>query len=277
MTAKVDYINANQIDYSIDREELLKQLKDAEEENFFLLRSLENVQHRREILHNKNQELKRIIADQRLDIDFAKNAIHASGFEARRLLDNAENSMRLADKANQNARKAKLEAKAAKENNIVAAGKIANLQSERAVLKNIIAMFLNSHPKKFKTSKKVRHSVKVLRDSLLFDPDYYISTYPDVSQSSGDPVEHYVLFGWAEFRNPSIFFNTLYYLKNNADIIASGANPLVHFLEYGWKELRSPCPAINLKVLSNKNPSLFSSDLTVFELYIRNMETETTI
>ncbi len=270
MTVKTDNTSANQINISIDREELLKQLKDAEDENHFLLRSLENVQHRRGALHNKNIELKRIIADQKLDIDFAAKAIHASGFEARKLLYSADN-------AKQTAEKAKLEVKSEKEKNVVARGKIATLQSERAVLKNIVAMFLNSQPKKFKTSNKVRHSVQVLRDSLLFDPDYYVSTYPDVSQSSGDLVEHYVLFGWAEFRNPSAYFNTLHYLKNNTDIIASGVNPLVHFLAHGWKELRSPSPAINLKLWFEKNPSLFSSGLAIFELYIRNIETETSI
>ena len=81
-----------------------------------------------------------------------------------------------------------------------------------------------------------------IRESGVFDPDYYLERYPDIAESGVDPVRHYLKYGAKEGRNPCAFFDTNYYLKNNQDVARRKINPLLHFCRVGWKELRNPHP-----------------------------------
>lgn len=74
-----------------------------------------------------------------------------------------------------------------------------------------------------------------------FDRQFYLQTYPDVSESGLDPVEHYVTTGWKELRDPAPNFSTAYYLEHNGDIKAGGVNPFFHFLKHGRVEGRKAC------------------------------------
>jgi len=78
-----------------------------------------------------------------------------------------------------------------------------------------------------------------IRNSGLFDAEWYANRYPDVVREGIDPVEHYLLHGASEGRNPSSAFDTLFYLKNNPDVAKSGMNPLLHFIWHGRTEGRS--------------------------------------
>lgn len=80
----------------------------------------------------------------------------------------------------------------------------------------------------------------LIRESGVFDSDYYLEQYPDVAEAGTDPVAHYLRDGAREGRNPSPMFDTRYYLKNNPGIAQFGMNPLVHFCTTGWRELRNP-------------------------------------
>lgn len=80
---------------------------------------------------------------------------------------------------------------------------------------------------------------KLLKDSPLFCPDYYLTTYPDVAKSDNDPVAHYLRRGAFEGRNPSKNFSTNAYLENNKDVANAEINPLVHYLVSGKKENRA--------------------------------------
>jgi hypothetical protein len=75
----------------------------------------------------------------------------------------------------------------------------------------------------------------------LVDQDWYRATYPDVSAANVDPVDHYVMYGWRERRDPSAWFHTAWYMAQNADVAASGICPLVHYARYGAAEDRRPC------------------------------------
>lgn len=76
----------------------------------------------------------------------------------------------------------------------------------------------------------------------LFDPAWYLDTYPDVRQQNIDPLRHYVDHGAAEHRNPGPNFRSAFYLAMNPDVAASGCNPLIHYLELGRSEGRAPNP-----------------------------------
>ena len=91
---------------------------------------------------------------------------------------------------------------------------------------------------------RARRHRRLLIDSRLFDPAWYLSAYPHVAIEQIDPVLHYVVCGAAEGRDPSQFFDSDWYLAQNADVARSKANPLVHYLMFGAAEGRLPKPAV---------------------------------
>jgi glycosyltransferase involved in cell wall biosynthesis len=81
-------------------------------------------------------------------------------------------------------------------------------------------------------------SLRDVRNSELFDSDYYRTTYPDVPESGLDPATHFLVHGWKEYRNPSTAFDTAFYLSENPDIAIRRVNPLLHYLRHGRQEGR---------------------------------------
>jgi glycosyltransferase involved in cell wall biosynthesis/SAM-dependent methyltransferase len=81
-------------------------------------------------------------------------------------------------------------------------------------------------------------TVRQLRASSLFDPDYYLTSNPDVRDASMDPAKHFLLHGWREHRNPSTSFSTSQYLFDNPDVAKARVNPLLHYLRHGQREGR---------------------------------------
>lgn len=78
--------------------------------------------------------------------------------------------------------------------------------------------------------------------SLLFDTDWYTTTYPDVAAASLDPIRHFFDNGAREGRNPNPYFDTAWYLSMNPDVATSRMNPFLHYLLYGAREGRKPQP-----------------------------------
>ena len=72
-------------------------------------------------------------------------------------------------------------------------------------------------------------NIRLLRESELFDSDYYLERYPDVADSDVSPEKHYYFYGWREGRDPSARFDNDYYLRENH----LHQNPLVHYLTVG--------------------------------------------
>ena len=120
--------------------------------------------------------------------------------------------------------------------------------------------------------------IRLVRNTLLFDDDYYRENNPDIAESRVNALFHYVAYGDEEGRSPSVFFDpqfyrksaggwtkninallhfTLvgrhrrlspspwfdvgYYLANNKDVARAGIDPLLHYLDWGGVEGRSPC------------------------------------
>ena len=42
----------------------------------------------------------------------------------------------------------------------------------------------------------------------FFDPDWYVTKYPDVVAAGLDPLRHFIQFGVAERRDPNAFFSS---------------------------------------------------------------------
>lgn len=127
----------------------------------------------------------------------------------------------------------------------------------------------------------------------LFDPEYYLSENPDVSEAGFDPLAHYILFGDREGRqpcplfspkyyrsqtnsklksvnsllhyalvgrhqglSPSPWFDVTFYLQTNRDVAYSGKDPLFHYLNKGGQEGRSPNPTFDGLFYLSQNPEL---------------------
>lgn len=64
-------------------------------------------------------------------------------------------------------------------------------------------------------------AVAMIRDSGLFDVDWYLATYADAAESGLDPIEHYLTIGAARGHNPHPLFDTGFYARQMARRIAA--------------------------------------------------------
>jgi glycosyltransferase involved in cell wall biosynthesis len=78
--------------------------------------------------------------------------------------------------------------------------------------------------------------------SGLFDPAWYLETYPEVATAGHDPFEHYVSIGASEGRDAGPRFSTRSYLQRYPDVVQSRVNPLLHYLAFGLREGREIFP-----------------------------------
>lgn len=96
----------------------------------------------------------------------------------------------------------------------------------------------------------------VIKKSGLFNPVYYLLSYPDVREGDIDPLVHFIRYGWREGRNPSEEFNTTQYLEVNPDVRFSRINPLLHYIKFGRNEGRKSIDAkivVSQENLPDKN------------------------
>jgi hypothetical protein len=76
----------------------------------------------------------------------------------------------------------------------------------------------------------------------LFDPKFYIKTYPESAIGGGaNPLQHYLTGGWKKGYKPNPKFDPTFYLVTYPDIVEAGVEPLTHFVTNGLREGRSAC------------------------------------
>lgn len=103
---------------------------------------------------------------------------------------------------------------------------------------------------------------KIIKNSGLFDEEFYLSTYQDVKNAGVDPVKHYVKSGSKENRNPSSDFDTKFYVNENPSVKYLDTNPLVHYITQGREQnLRTNDDILDLKtnLVSEETETLHSS------------------
>ena len=81
--------------------------------------------------------------------------------------------------------------------------------------------------------EELQHQLQVdlIKDSNLFDSDYYLSS-PDLMNAGVDPIDHYVRYGHSENRWPRPDFDPNYY-RQTEETITLTENPLVHYISSG--------------------------------------------
>lgn len=74
---------------------------------------------------------------------------------------------------------------------------------------------------------------EAIRKSGLFDPAYYLATYPELAEQNIDPLVHYLEEGGRQRRNPHPDFDAVFYLGQCREYGEDPENPLLHFIEIG--------------------------------------------
>ena len=97
----------------------------------------------------------------------------------------------------------------------------------------------------WRSRRQLKRDEKLVRESRLFDADWYLARNPDVAARGEDPLRHYLQYGGLEGRDPGPDFNSQWYLDQSADVRAGGMNPLVHYLRFGRQEGRAARPVID--------------------------------
>jgi len=72
-----------------------------------------------------------------------------------------------------------------------------------------------------------------------FDAEYYHASHQDVRESGMDPLQHFLLHGATELRNPNRQFDSRFYAEANPDVHDAGVNGFWHFLVQGRAQGRA--------------------------------------
>lgn len=72
-----------------------------------------------------------------------------------------------------------------------------------------------------------------------FDAEFYLRAHPDIAAAGIDPLEHFLVTGWREGRDPHPKFSVRDYLETYPDIAQAGMNPFVHYVRTGRAEGRT--------------------------------------
>ncbi|RAK57869.1 hypothetical protein [Phenylobacterium deserti] len=89
-----------------------------------------------------------------------------------------------------------------------------------------------------------------------FNADFYNTAYPDVAAAGFEPLNHFLVTGWLEGRDPNPRFSVRDYLETYPDIGLARINPFVHYLRTGRAEGRMPRNQLGFRfeILSHGKP-----------------------
>lgn len=104
------------------------------------------------------------------------------------------------------------------------------------LVKNIVIPRLKRKNKFKGEDNYTKKDIKILKKSPLFDREWYMKEYPDISCSNLSAEEHYLKLGWKEYRNPSADFSTKEYVELNPGVLERDVCPLLHFEKKGKYE-----------------------------------------
>lgn len=95
----------------------------------------------------------------------------------------------------------------------------------------------------------------ILKESDLFDEEYYMDHNPEVKTEGWDPYNHYIHIGKHEKSKPNRYFDSDWYLNQYPDVRNKGIDPFIHYILWGNDEKR----CTNLLDYTIRNPILFTN------------------
>jgi GT2 family glycosyltransferase/glycosyltransferase involved in cell wall biosynthesis len=97
--------------------------------------------------------------------------------------------------------------------------------------------------------------IAAVKGSNLFDPEWYVQTYPEVSKFKSGPLGHFCEYGIFEHRDPGPNFNTARYLSSNLNSDEIRRAPFLH--------------ALSATQTDHERPSWLSDDSDTFAYLLR--------
>ena len=95
-------------------------------------------------------------------------------------------------------------------------------------------------------SPKLESEYDILKGTEYFNSRYYRLHNPSLWFSRKDLLEHYLVYGWQNGKNPSAGFDGNMYLAVYPDVEKASVCPLVHYLKKGYNEDRESFPVSNV-------------------------------
>lgn len=80
------------------------------------------------------------------------------------------------------------------------------------------------------SNSSVEKEILRIKNSGLFDENWYLEKYPDVSLINMEPIEHYVKYGFMLNRDPNPSFSTEFYYDSYPKLKVNKINPFSHFI-----------------------------------------------
>lgn len=113
------------------------------------------------------------------------------------------------------------------------------------------------------------------RPSVLFDPEWYLARYTDVADAGLEPLEHYLKFGAFEGRDPiPLGFDSAWYLEENPELLETQVNPLVHFIQRGADAGLSPSKQFDLELYVTQYADVRESGLNPLTHFLLHGQAE---
>ncbi|WP_444891160.1 hypothetical protein [Microbulbifer sp. DLAB2-AA] len=106
-----------------------------------------------------------------------------------------------------------------------------------------------------------KYQVKLLENSILFDPEWYLSQHSDVESIEITPEQHYLRYGWRMGRSPSSLFCGVGYHNKYPDVALRNENPLIHYLRFGKREGREVQAVKEKNFLTKKDLNIDTNKL----------------
>jgi glycosyltransferase involved in cell wall biosynthesis len=84
---------------------------------------------------------------------------------------------------------------------------------------------------------KIKKYRKLITRSGLFDVEYYLKNNQDIKNYNIDPLDHFILYGGDDRRNPNSTFDMRYYSLAFPELMSRlSVNPLVHYICHGFQQ-----------------------------------------
>lgn len=93
-------------------------------------------------------------------------------------------------------------------------------------------------------SQELLSAESILRNSDVFDGQWYLHHYPDVARAGVDPAKHYLAHGWQEGRRPGPLFDEDWYLAQCPQAAGTGQPLILHYLREGCHQGILPSPKL---------------------------------
>ncbi|HVI32365.1 glycosyltransferase [Phenylobacterium sp.] len=112
--------------------------------------------------------------------------------------------------------------------------------SDRAPVCGPAAQFAEAQPEAANAEEEEAQARRVERELLAgeFDAEFYLAAHQDIAAAGMDPLDHFLITGWREGRDPHPKFSVKDYLETYPDIAHAGMNPFVHYVRTGRAEGR---------------------------------------